>query len=262
MGIVNVTPDSFSDGGRFVALDAAVAHALALLREGADILDIGGESTRPGSDRIGADEEIARVVPLIRALRTQTDTVISIDTYKASVAAAAVDAGADIINDISGFRFDDAMAATAAATGAGVVLMHSPPTVDVMHHIDADVDIVAQVRGVLLDAVAHAVDAGVARDRVAVDPGFGFGKSAEQNYRLFGALENLVDDGYPVLVGVSRKRMIRAVVGEDPRLIEHGGAIASVLAAQAGASILRVHDVGATVAALRMAGELLRYRQP
>jgi dihydropteroate synthase len=261
MGIVNVTPDSVSDGGRYLDVATAVDHALKLLTDGAQVLDIGGESTRPGATRLDAAEEIARVVPVIRSLRERSDVVISIDTYKAEVAAAAIEVGADIINDISGFRFDTRMAHVAAASGAGAVLMHCPESLETRHEVDPDVDIVATVRAHLRAAVERAVDAGVDRARIAVDPGFGFGKSPAQNYELFATLDQIVGDGAPVLVGVSRKRMIRSIVGEESAMIEHGTSAASVLAAQAGASIVRVHDVAATVAALRVAHTLLRYRQ-
>jgi dihydropteroate synthase len=250
MGIVNVTPDSFSDGGRYLDADAAVEHALRLVDEGAHVVDIGGESTRPGAAPVADDEEIDRVVPVVAAVRRASDVVVSVDTSKASVARAALAAGADIVNDVTGLRRDPAMAAVVAEAGAGIVLMHGPPRADALHEEPEYDDVAATVAAELLELVAAATRAGIARDHIAVDPGFGFGKNATTNHALLAGLEAVVALGYPVLVGVSRKRMIRAATGPAPRDVEFGTAAANVLAVLKGAHLLRVHDVAATRAAL------------
>lgn len=257
MAILNVTPDSFSDGGRFNDLDLALKHAEALVAAGADMLDIGGESTRPGAAPVAASEEIERTAPVIEALRQRFDVPISIDTTKALVAEAALEAGADIINDVSAMRFDPAMRATAARSGAGVALMHmrgtpeSPTAAPTPH-----VDVVSDVATGLELALQEAIEAGVDREAIALDPGFGFGKTLDENYELARGLGDLHRLGQPLLVGVSRKRMVRAKTGDEAYAIEHGNSAFHTWACLAGASVVRVHDVVAARAALGVAGML------
>ncbi len=245
MGIVNVTPDSFSDGGRHFDASDALAAALAMVDEGADIIDIGGESTRPGAEPVTAAEELRRVVPVIEALRSRSDVVISIDTTKAEVAQAAVEAGADIVNDVSGGVFEPALLEVVARTGAGVVLTHTPARPSEMlawEHYD---DVVATVVDALGARLAAADAAGIPRTHVALDPGFGFGKNAAQNMALLRRLDAVVALHPVVLAGVSRKRMIREHVGTDAWRLEHGTTAAHALALAAGAAVVRTHDVAA-----------------
>ena len=252
MGIVNVTPDSFSDGGRLASVEAAVAHGLRLVEQGADVLDIGGESTRPGADPVPEAEEIARVVPVIQGLRARWPGPISIDTMKPEVARAAVAAGATIWNDVTALGFAPDSPATAADLGCEVVLMHmqgEPRTMQADPHYD---DVVAEVADWLVARADAVMAAGVARDRIRLDPGIGFGKTAAHNLALTAQLERLVATGFPILYGASRKRTIQSIdpTATDPadRL---GGSLALALeAARAGASIIRVHDVRETVQAL------------
>lgn len=259
MGILNVTPDSFSDGGRFGSVGDAVEEARRMVDRGADIIDVGGESTRPGAAIVPLDEEVRRVVPVVEELRRRTDTVISIDTTKAEVARRAVDAGADIVNDVSGGSFDDAMLPLCAELGVGVVLMHTPGRPDEMDRLGRYDDVVHEVTSFLLRRCAAARAAGVPATHIAVDPGFGFGKDVATNFALLARLGELDTLGYPVLVGVSRKRMIRHIVGDDDDAVEHGTTAAGFAAVANGADIIRVHDVVAgracadTVAALRRA---------
>jgi dihydropteroate synthase len=253
MGVVNVTPDSFSDGGRLASLEAALAHALALDADGADILDIGGESTRPGAEPVSVAEEIERTLPLLNALRPRTTRRLSIDTCKPEVAEAAVRAGADIWNDVTALGTPGA-ADLAAELGCGVVLMHmqgEPRTMQAAPHYD---DVLAEVCAFLEARAEAALSAGVARERIWLDPGIGFGKTLEHNLALLSGLPALVALGFPVLLGASRKRFIAAIGpgGEDPgdRL---GGSLAAALAgAQAGVAAVRVHDVAQTVQALEV----------
>jgi len=252
-GIVNVTPDSFSDGGRFLAPDAAVEHALRLIDEGADWIDLGAESTRPGGGVYGAgatevpaDEEIARLLPVLERLRPRTEATLSVDTRKAAVARAALSAGADLINDVSGLGDPD-MAGVVAAAGCPIVLMHSRGDLPTMQSgIDFD-DVVAEVRDELAALRDRAVAAGIARRRIVLDPGIGFGKTAEQNADLLAGLERIVALGQPVLVGASRKSFLGALSGAagiGERL--PGSLAAAARAAEHGAAVLRVHDVAAT----------------
>ena len=252
MGIVNVTPDSFSDGGRLASVEAAVAHGLALVEQGADILDIGGESTRPGAEPVDATEEIARVVPVIEGLRARWSGPISIDTMKPAVARAAVAAGATIWNDVTALGFAPDSPATAADLGCDVVLMHMQGEPRTMQADPRYRDVVAEVADWLVARAEAAMAAGVARDRIRLDPGIGFGKTAAHNLALTAQLERLVAIGFPILYGASRKRTIQSIdsTATDPadRL---GGSLALALeAARAGASIIRVHDVRETVQAL------------
>ena len=253
MGVVNVTPDSFSDGGRLASLEAALAHALALDADGADILDIGGESTRPGAEPVSVAEEIERTLPLVTALRPRTARRLSIDTCKPEVAEAAVRAGADIWNDVTALGAPGA-ADLAAELGCGVVLMHmqgEPRTMQAAPHYD---DVLVEVCAFLEARAEAAVAAGVARERIWLDPGIGFGKTLEHNLALLSGLPALVGLGFPVLLGASRKRFIAAIGpgGEDPgdRL---GGSLAAALAGgRAGVAAVRVHDVAQTVQALEV----------
>lgn len=247
MGIVNVTPDSFSDGGEFFDDSAAIAHGLRLVSEGADILDVGGESTRPGHAPVSTAQEIARVVPVVRGLAAACDLPISIDTMKAEVARAALDAGATIVNDVWGFQRDPAMAALVAERGAVAVIMHNREA------DDPDIDVMAEVMQFLARSIEIALAAGVRREQLIVDPGFGFGKTHAQSLTLVRDLARLKALGLPILLGVSRKRAIGRVTGRDiarDRVI--GSVAAAVMGAQRGAAIIRAHDVGAHVEAMKI----------
>ena len=247
MGVVNTTPDSFSDGGDFLDPAAAIAHGLRLLGEGADILDVGGESSRPGHVVVGADEEIARVLPALRGLAAASDAPLSIDTTKPAVAEAALDAGATVVNDIWGLRREPRLARLAAERGAHVVVMHN------RDEIDASIDIVADVIDTLRRSIDIALAAGVAEGRIIVDPGVGFGKTPGQNLLVTRELARLRVLGRPVLLGVSRKRMIGAATGRGETRDRLAGSLAAaVMGAERGAAIVRVHDVAAHVDAMRM----------
>lgn len=252
MAIVNVTPDSFSDGGQFFAPDRALQHCLQLIEDGADILDIGGESTRPGSSLVSPEEEIQRVVPLIQSLRETQDIPISVDTTKAAVADATLRAGADIINDISGMRFDERMPEVIASHNAAVVLMHVPASAERMHEPHHYDNIADEVWSYLRAQVRVAIDAGIDKERIAIDPGFGFGKDVSQNLALIQQLPFFVAKGYPLLVGISRKRTIRAHTASDTESLDHGSSVAHAFAAAHGAHLLRVHNVRAAKAAIGM----------
>lgn len=258
MGIVNVTPDSFSDGGRFADPGRAVEHALAMVADGADILDIGGESTRPGAEPVGEAEELRRVLPVIRALRSQSQVLISIDTMKASVARAALDAGANIINDVTGLRGDAAMVRLAAERDCGLVAMHmigDPQTMQTSPHYD---DVVAEVRCYLEERLRILSTAGIAPERIALDPGFGFGKTLEHNLSLLRHLPQLAIGDRPLLIGVSRKSMIGKVLHSTDMADRHWPTIAlTAYAREHGARILRVHDVKPNAQALRMIESIL-----
>ena len=257
VGILNLTPDSFSDGGRFAGLDAALARADQLLESGASVLDLGGESTRPGrTEPVPADEERARVVPVVEALtRRHPGVVVSVDTVKASVARAALEAGAAAINDVSALRLDPAMASVVAAAGAGLVLMHSRGSIleiaSYTHAVYADV--VAEVIGELREALALASAAGVAQDSTVLDPGLGFSKTVEQNILLFDRLEAFQALGRPVLVGPSRKRFLGAVTGQPVEARDQATATACALAWERGARLFRVHDAESARDALALA---------
>ena len=263
MGVVNVTPDSFSDGGRFFSPNDAVAQALHLREAGADILDIGGESTRPqGARPVDAAEERRRVVPVLeRIVRELPDLVLSVDTVKSEVARAALDAGAQIVNDVSGFRLDPAMGEICARAHAGVVLMHSRGDVTDMGtyaHAEYD-DVVSDVLRELEERVRAAEAAGVAADAIAIDPGIGFAKRSEHSLRVLAELPRLVHRGYPVVVGVSRKRFIGEITGmKEPIQRTPGTVGANVAALALGARIFRVHDVRENRQALDVAWDILR----
>ncbi|MGQ9897287.1 MAG: dihydropteroate synthase [Acidobacteriota bacterium] len=246
MGIINVTPDSFFDGGRYATVEAAVAQAQRLVAEGADILDIGGESTRPGAQALDAAEEMARVIPVIEAIARVVDVPLSVDTYKASVAEAALLAGAVIVNDISGFRFDARLPEVIARHGAGVVVMHSRGIPGALHGFSPVSDILADVTASFERSLVVAQTAGIAPDNIVFDPGLGFGKTLEDNLTLLGALPRLAALGRPLLVGPSRKSFIGKVTGKaDPSDRLLGTAASVTLAIAGGAHIVRVHDVAA-----------------
>ncbi len=254
MGIVNVTPDSFSDGGRYLATDDAIAHARQLCAHGADILDIGGESTRPGAQRVDASVERDRVVPVIRALRGE-GVPISIDTMNAATALAAVESGASIVNDVSGGRADSAMLDAIAATDADIVLGHWRGPSDDMYAPAQYTDVAADVARELADRVAAARAAGIAEHRIILDPGIGFGKLPEQNWEVLRGLSGLSDTGLRVLVGTSRKKFLaEAMDGDvDQTRRDLATAVTSALAAQAGVWAVRVHDVAGSRDAVRIA---------
>ncbi|MET0288722.1 MAG: dihydropteroate synthase [Pseudoxanthomonas sp.] len=252
MGIVNVTPDSYSDGGRHDTVDAAVTHALQLVSEGADLLDIGGESTRPGADAVSVEEEIRRVVPVIERVSRQVQVPISIDTFKPEVMRAAVQAGAGIINDIRALREDGALDA-AAQLGVPVVLMHMQGEPRSMQDAPQYDDVVGEVHRFLAERIFAAEMRGIDKRKLIVDPGFGFGKTTAHNLVLLAQLERFVELGVPVLAGMSRKRSIGELTGRElPAERAAGSVAAHMIAAQRGARIVRVHDVAATVDALKV----------
>jgi dihydropteroate synthase len=256
MGVVNVTPDSFSDGGLFLEPEAAIAHGEQLVRDGAEMLDVGGESTRPGAEEVSAAEELARTEPVVADLAGLGYTV-SIDTSKAVVAAAALDAGAEIVNDVTALRGDAEMAALCAERGATVVLMHMPGNPRTMQAEARYGDVVEEVKAFLAGRVEAAVGTGIAEERIWVDPGIGFGKTVEHNLELLRRLGEMRDLGRPLVIGASRKSFIGKIDGSavDDRI---GGSIATAtLAAAAGADVLRVHDVAETAQAMRMAAAIL-----
>ncbi len=251
MGIVNVTPDSFSDGGAHDSVDAAVAHGLRLVEEGADILDVGGESTRPGAAEVPVEEELRRVIPVIERLARETSLPISVDTSKPEVMRAAVQAGAGMINDVYALRRDGALDAAAAA-GVPVVLTHmqgEPRTMQEAPHYD---DLLAEVHRFLADRVLACEMAGIGRRRIVIDPGYGFGKTTQHNLLLLRQQSRLLDLGLPLLAGLSRKRSLGEITGREVGERVFASVAAAVLAAEYGARILRVHDVAATVDALKV----------
>lgn len=266
MGILNVTPDSFSDGGSFADPQAAVAHALAMVKAGAEIIDVGGESSRPGSAPVPLDEEIRRVVPVVEQLCCYSSlatrhVLISVDTTKSEVARRALEAGAHIINDISAGRFDPAMLATVARAGAGLVLMHMQGTPQTMQLDPRYDDVTGEVAGFLHERLAAAEAAGVAPEQIAVDPGIGFGKTAEHNLTLLRRLDAVCALGRPILIGVSRKSLIAKLLGADrasAEALRQGSIAAAVWSVTRGAHIVRVHDVAETTQALRVIDELRR----
>ena len=250
MGIVNVTPDSFSDGGRYLARDAAIAHGRRLIEHGADILDIGGESTRPGAAPASVQEELDRVMPVMETL-CGDGIPISIDTQKSNVMAAAIKAGAAMINDVNALQADGALKVCGAANVA-VCLMHKQGTPETMQRAPTYVDVVTEVANFLATRVQASLDAGIARDRIVIDPGFGFGKTLAHNLDLLRHLQEFSVLGVPLLAGLSRKSMLGAITGQDVEHRVHASVAAALLAVQRGARIVRVHDVGATVDALKV----------
>jgi dihydropteroate synthase len=262
MGILNVTPDSFYDGARHAQLSAALARGRVMLAEGADLLDVGGESSRPGAQRVSADEECARVVPVIAALRRETDRAISVDTTKATVAAEALASGADVVNDISAGRFDPAMLRLVAERGAGIVLMHMhgvPATMQVAPHYE---DVLAEIEVFLRERAHEARTAGIEPERIWLDPGIGFGKRREDNLTILARLGRLTTLGFPLLIGASRKRFLASSADDTPNDRLAASLAAAALAVAQGASIVRVHDVGMTRRAVALADALNRVTQP
>ena len=244
MGIVNVTPDSFFDGGRFCDPQRAVAHALRLVEEGADLLDIGAESTRPGALPVDEQEERRRLVPIVAAVAKAVSVPISVDTSKAEVARAAIDAGAIMVNDVTALRGDSAMVGVVAQAGVALVLMHMQGTPDIMQHAPRYDDVVGEVAQFLAERVRYAIDQGVARDRIVVDPGIGFGKTLGHNLDLLANLRVFAELGYPLLVGPSRKGFIGQLTDQSVEARGWGTAGVVALVVEQGANILRVHDVG------------------
>ena len=257
MGVLNVTPDSFSDGGRFLDPAAALEHARQMVADGAQIIDVGGASTRPGSMPPPIEEELARVVPVVRAIAAELDVLISVDTSHAPVIEAAVAAGAAIVNDVRGLG-DPAALAAAARLGVGVCLMHMLGEPSTMQRAPTYGSVVAEVREWLLGRVAAARSAGVAADAIAVDPGFGFGKSAADNLALLRSLEVFATLGHPLLVGLSRKSLIGQLTGRAVAARGAGSVAAAAIAAERGALIVRAHDGAATVDAVRVGAALRR----
>jgi dihydropteroate synthase len=260
MGVLNVTPDSFSDGGRWLDPGAAVDHALDMVEAGAAIIDIGGESTRPGAQDVSEEEELKRVLPVIERLAARASVLISIDTRKPAVARRALAAGASILNDVSGEEADPAMDVLAAESGAAIVVMHSRGRPSTMRLLAVYDDVVGHVKAFLASRAAVLVESGVSQDAIVLDPGFGFAKTPEQNLVLLNALGSIVELGYPVLSGTSRKSFIGKVLDlpEDERI--EGSIATAVWAIVKGARLLRVHDVAATVRAARVTEAIIEAR--
>jgi dihydropteroate synthase len=257
MGILNVTPDSFSDGGRYFELEAAIRRGTEMANEGADLLDIGGESTRPGSDPVSAEEEWRRIGPVLRGLAGKVDIPLSVDSMKPEVAGHAIEAGASIVNDVSGMR-DPTMVRLVASSGVGVVAMHMLGNPKTMQEHPTYADVVKEVRTFLADRVGALRAAGVPSEAIAIDPGVGFGKAVGHNLALLRHLDRLAELGQPVVVGVSRKSFIERLEGGGPGDRLPGSLAAGILAVARGAHVLRVHDVAETVRAVRVADALVR----
>jgi len=251
MGVLNVTPDSFSDGGKFVRLDDAVEWGVRMAEEGAAVIDIGGESTRPGADAVGLDEELRRVIPVIERLSSRTQAILSVDTSKPDVMHAAAAAGAAMINDVRALREPGALEA-ASASGCAVCLMHMLGEPRTMQNAPSYRDVVAEIREFLEQRVQASVAAGIATERIVLDPGFGFGKNMAHNLELLRHLRELSMNGLPILAGLSRKSMIGIITGRSADERVYGSVALAVIAALNGARILRVHDVAATVDALNI----------
>jgi len=261
MGILNVTPDSFYDGGRQFKPDDAIAHGLSLVEAGADVVDIGGESTRPGARPVSAEQELERVLPVIRGLRRKATVPISIDTYKAQVAGAALNEGADIVNDISALRFDPQLAVLVAAERVPVVLMHMQGTPQTMQAEPRYSDVLTEVRDFLATQIGFALNAGILGENIIIDPGIGFGKNLEHNLTLLRELPALTALGYPLLVGASRKAFIGKIVDGKPDERLEGSLAAAVAAVLGGAQMVRVHDVRETRRAVQVA-DAVRFGMP
>jgi len=261
MGILNVTPDSFSDGGKYIDTDAAVAHAMSMCRDGADIIDVGGESTRPGAAEVPVKEEISRIRPVVEQLRKRSDVVLSVDTRKAAVARDALDAGVSIINDVSAMTHDPDMMGVAVESGAGVVLMHMRGTPSTMQEAPHYYDVVREVRDYLASRVEEILEAGADRRSVTVDPGIGFGKTLEHNLEILSHLDVLAEIGQPVVVGLSRKSFLGTLTGRevDDRLA--GSLAALSFCILNGASVMRVHDVKESRDALRVVAAMTGGRE-
>jgi dihydropteroate synthase len=262
MGIVNVTPDSFSDGGAHDTTEAAVAHALALVEEGADLLDIGGESTRPGADEVSLEEELRRVVPVIERLAARVQVPISIDTYKPEVMRAAIQAGAGMINDVYGLRRDGALE-TAATLGVPIIIMHMQGEPRSMQAAPDYDDVVGEVHRFLTERIFAAEMAGIPKKQIVIDPGFGFGKDTGHNLQLLAQFERFTQLGVPVLAGLSRKRSLGEITGRSVAAERVAASLAAhLIAAQRGAGLVRVHDVAATVDALKVWNAVAAVPQP
>lgn len=258
MGILNVTPDSFSDGGKYLDTSLALDRALEMVDEGADVIDVGGESTRPGAAPVSSEEEVKRVVPVVEKLAKKVGVPLSVDTSKADVAERALDAGADIINDISGLKFDGAMAGVIAKKGAGVVLMHIKGTPDNMQDNPTYTSLMKEVLDYLHDSIAVALEAGIEKEKLIVDPGIGFGKSLDDNLMILKHLDELRVLDAPVLIGTSRKSFIGKILGAETDERLEGSLASSVMAILKGAHMLRVHDVKETVRAATIADSIIR----
>lgn len=251
MGVLNVTPDSFSDGGRHATADAAILHAERMIGEGADIIDIGGESTRPGAAPLTAEEEQARILPVIEHLASRGNIILSVDTYRAETARLAVSAGVHIVNDVWGLQRDRGIAAVAAETGAGLVIMHTGRDREKL------ADVIADQQAFLARSLAIAEQAGVPQGQIVLDPGFGFAKTPDENLALMARFRELHEFGFPILAGTSRKRFIGAVTGRDGDLRDWGTAASSAILRLAGAAILRVHALAINRDAVAMADAVL-----
>lgn len=252
MGILNVTPDSFSDGGRYSRLDAALSHAEKMIKEGADIIDVGGESTRPGHVQITDEEETERVAPIIEALKKEFDIPVSVDTYKSRVARAALTAGADLVNDIWGLKYDPDMAAVIAESGAACCLMHNRESVDYVRFIPEFLDD-------MRECVRLADEAGIARDRILLDPGVGFGKTYEMNLEIISRLDIMHELKLPILLGTSRKSVIGLTLDLPAQEREEGTLVTTVFGVQKGCAFVRVHDVEKNKRAVKMTRALMQY---
>jgi dihydropteroate synthase len=257
MGVLNITPDSFSDGGLYFDKDRAISRGLELAAEGADIIDVGGESTRPGSDPVPAKEELKRIIPVISALRAKTDVLISVDTTKSEIAEAAIEAGADIINDISAFRLDSRMPLLAAQKGVTVILMHMKGTPKTMQVDPSYADLLSDIKSFLQEKIEIAQASGINKEKIIVDPGIGFGKSAEDNLILINNLSFLEELERPILIGTSRKSFLGSILNLPPLERSEGSIASAILSIIRGAHILRVHDVGSIKRATLVAESIL-----
>ncbi len=257
MGVLNITPDSFSDGGLYFDKDKALERGLELVADGADIIDVGGESTRPGSDPVSAQEELRRIIPVISSLREKTDVLISVDTTKSEVAEAAIEAGADIINDISAFRFDSNMPLLAAQKGVSVILMHMKGTPKTMQINPSYVDLFSEIKSFLQEKIEVAQASGINKEKIIIDPGIGFGKSTADNLILINHLDFLEELECPILIGTSRKSFLGSILNLPPQERSEGSIASAVMGVIRGAHILRVHDVRSVKRAVLVAESIL-----
>lgn len=252
MGILNVTPDSFSDGGDFTVIDNAICHAKKMINEGADIIDLGGESTRPGHEKVDVKEELSRVVPVVKALKNEIKTFISIDTYKSEVANACLELGVDMINDVWGLRKDKNMAKVVAKHNAYICIMHNQDGTEYKN------DIMDNIKEFLTESIDIAKEAGIKQDKIILDPGIGFGKNFEQNIEVMSRLSELKELGYPILLGTSRKSMIGNILNVEPKDRVEGTIATTVLGIKDGVDIVRVHDVLENLRAIKVADAIYR----
>lgn len=252
MGILNVTPDSFSDGGKFNSVDIAIKHAKDMVKEGADIVDIGGESTRPGHSYVDAKEELRRIIPVIKKIKEEVNIPISVDTYKADVADAVLELGVDMINDVWGLRRDKNMASVIAKHNAYVCIMHN------QDGTDYDKDIMESIKEFLTDSISIGINSGIDKEKIVLDPGIGFGKTFEQNLEVLRRLNELNDLGYPILLGTSRKSVIGNVLNVEPKERLEGTIATTVLGIKEGVDIVRVHDIKENLKAAKMADAIYR----